>query len=163
MARNPRIGCVVVDGHTYHLTDTGRMHILEMSALGCSVAEIAKYLRVSREWMVQRLDETSEFFDELAANAYNDGAGEFTKRLREGQARLAEVNAQMSIHLGKHYLDQKDVQHVEVSKKIQIVGTLPDYGQTAEDWARNFVPTPLQQPQPPRALDAVDAEFEEQK
>ena len=66
----------------------------------------------------------------------------------------------MAIHLGKHYLEQKDVQHVEINKRVQIVGTLPDYGQTAEDWARQFAPTPLQQV--PRSLEAEDVEIIEE-
>ena len=162
--RTPRIGCVEKDGCSYRLTDTGLMHVLEMSSLGCSLGEIADYLRVGRKWMIARTDEESEDFDERIANAYQDGLGEFKRRLRIGQQNLAETNAQMSIHLGKHFLDQKDVQHVEVNKKIQIVGTLPDYGQSPDQWLRQFAPTPLQAPESaPQKLEAVDAEFEEKK
>lgn len=38
--------------------------------------------------------------------------------LRRNQWKLAEKNAAMAIFLGKNYLDQRDVQSVELSKSI---------------------------------------------
>lgn len=145
-----RAGCVE-DGK---LTDIGCMHVLELTTLGFQLAEVAKYLRVTKQWLTERLDPDSDKFDERAHNAFNEGEHAWTKRLREAQGNLAEVNATMAIHLGKQYLGQRDKQEIEVTKTVHIVGTLPEVAQSPEQWLRQFGPGSQQ----PKRLDVVDAE-----
>lgn len=151
--RKPREGCFVPQtGGTsvpYVMTDIGIAHVAQMAALGCSIGEIAQYLRVSGSWLRETLDIEHDNFRQDIADAFDEGTTEFKKRIREHQYNLAETNAQMAIHLGKHHLGQKD-DALEVNHNVKIVGTLPDYGSTPDDWRRQFAPSVLQSVEPPK-------------
>jgi len=158
--KNPRAGCVVIGANTsYELTEIGLMHVLELSTLGSSVTEIASYLRITPTWLRKSLDEEDEeHFRPNVAEAFHAGQGEFKKRIRIAQANLGDVNPQMAIHLGKHHLGQTDKQEIEVTKTVHIVGTLPDYAQTPEQWRKQFAPeaVPLKVEKPRRQPMVID-------
>lgn len=137
------------------------MHVLELSSLGSPIPEIADYLKVSQHWLRHRLDTEHDDFDEVVFAVYNNGTGEFRKRLRQAQQNLAEVSAPMAIHLGKTYLGQREKVEVE-HNHVHVVGTLPDYAQTPEQWRAQFGPQSSQAALPqPHHLEAEDAEFED--
>jgi hypothetical protein len=152
--RKPREGLVEVFGGTYVLTGLGLVHVQEMAAVGSQYAEIAAYLRVGVDWVRRSVDDEHDHYDANVANAYHEGRGEYLRRLRQAQQNLADVNAQMAIHLGKQDLNQRDdaVEHRHVH---QVVGTMPDYEASSDQWRRQFAPEALQ---PMRAIDVEDAE-----
>ncbi len=160
--RKGRLGCVeFVDG-AYVFTDVGLAKISQLASLGSSVAEIARYMRVTTDVIASRIDIEHDNYNEDVADAYADGLNELTEYLREGQRNLAVTNAQMSIHMGKHFLGQKDVQEINVNKRVHIVGTLPDYSQGPDEWLKNFAPSALTA-QPAQPAQVIDADFTESK
>lgn len=158
---NPRPGCISIgDDGKWTMTDIGLMHVLELSSLGSGITEIADYLRISNDWLHQRLNLEHEKFDPAIYDVYSQGLGEFKKRLRSAQQTLGDVNAQMAIHLGKHYLGQVEKSQIDITKTIQIVGTLPDYAQTPEAWRAQFGPQQAQRQvdAASRSCNVIDAE-----
>lgn len=165
--REPRKGCFEKPNSPndrYIITDIGIAHVQELASLGAQPREIAQYLRVSNEWMRKALDPENEDFNQDVADAFDEGSSEFKRRLLGHQAALAETNAQMAIHLGKHHLNQKD-DATEINHNIRVVGTLPDYGSSSDDWKRQFAPSALQKVEPPRpakSAQVVDVEIVEE-
>jgi hypothetical protein len=158
-ARKLRAGCFEIGaGGAYMLTDVGLAKIQELAQLGSSIKEIAEYLRVSVDWLRERLDEDDG--DDRVRQAYLDGQSEFRKELRIAQRNLALESAQMAIWMGKQHLDQSDRQQIDINKKITVVGTLPNYRQTPQDWEQTFVPQGVRAALPP-AHPAEDAEIVE--
>lgn len=156
-----RPGCIVPGPNdSFMLTDIGLTHVLELAALGCSQTEIAEYLQVSRQWVQAILDEDGPKACPEAINAFRQGRAELSRRLRQAQLMLADTNAQMAIWLGKQHLNQRD-QPIEVTKTVKIVGTLPDYKLTPEDWSRKFAPS--LEPRKLVSEDAIDAEVVERE
>ena len=158
--RKPRAGLIEVDGPAYHATGLGLAHIQEMAAIGSQPAEIADYLRVGTEWVRRAIDAEHEQYDPDVADAYSEGRHEYLKRLRQAQQNLADVNAQMAIHLGKQYLDQRDAE-VEHRHVHQVFGTMPDYDATSDSWRKQFAPEAMQAR--PMKIEVEDAEYEEVK
>lgn len=158
--QQPREGLVEVHrtkgnpNPVFVVTGLGLAHIQQMAAIGSNRAEIARYLRVSDTWLMTKLDEDGDLFDEAIAEAFAEGQSEFSTRLRTAQANLADTNAQMAIHLGKQYLGQRDdaVEHRHVH---QVVGTMPDYDQSSAEWRRQFAPDTVQK----IGQEIEDAEF----
>ncbi len=152
--RKPRAGLIEMDGPNYHVTALGLAHIQEMAAIGCQTTEVCAYLRVNSGWLRRKIDESHDEYDPDIADAYAEGRSEYVKRLRTAQQNLADVNAQMAIHLGKQDLNQRDdaVEHRHVH---QVVGTMPDYEASSDQWRRQFAPETMQ---PMRAIDVEDAE-----
>ena len=136
----------------YFVTALGIETIESMAAIGHSKSEIAAYLRVSGSWMDNALDDENPAFDSDVFAAFEEGQGVFRGRLRNAQVNLADTNAQMAIHLGKHYLGQKDdvQQHHHVH---QVVGTMPDYDATSAEWRAQFAPSAMQE-----RIEAADIE-----
>jgi len=161
--RTPRKGCfepLANSRDRYRLNELGLAQVTELASLGAKIPEIAQYLRVSGEWLRQAMDAEGDNFQQDVLDAFDEGSSEFKRRILQHQAALAETNAQMAIHLGKHHLNQKD-DATEVNHNIKIVGTLPDYGNSADDWKRQFAPTPVQAmeaPKPTKQADVIDAE-----
>jgi hypothetical protein len=158
-----RPGCVEYRGGEYQFTELGLAHVREMAALGSSPSEIARYLRVSPDYIQKAIDPDSGRYREDIAEAYDEGASEHVLRLRKHQDALGETNAQMAIHLGKHFLGQKEDTQ-EINHNIRVVGTLPDYTASADDWKRQFAPSALQAveaPKPSRA-NVIEAEVVEE-
>lgn len=143
------------------ITQIGLMHVLELSTLGCSVDEISTYLRVPKKKFLSWINEDSADFDEHIYNAFNEGDMNFKKRLRLAQANLADVNATMAIHLGKQVLGQTDKKEVEITQTVHVVGTLPDYGATPDQWRKQFGPGTGAAQLPgtaPKVLEVIEAE-----
>lgn len=88
------------------------------------------------------------------------GQYEYKSQLRENQLSLSEVNAQMAVHLGKQYLGQDDKPQ-EVHHLHRVIGTLPDYDQTSNDWARQFAPQPVVDAGRLIEAEIEDASFED--
>jgi hypothetical protein len=82
--------------------------VKKLAAMQCTLLEIAGFLGI-REHTLKRLKAT----DERIRKALEEGKQLGKISLRRKQWRLATVNPSMAIHLGKHYLDQKDVQKHE--------------------------------------------------
>lgn len=146
--RNPKPGCVkaVLRGEgggsgppSWELTDKGYDLIKEHASLGCPITEIADAMRVDRQWLSKKIEE-SPVCDPLAHEAFMEGLAEHKKDLRLAQKELGKVNAQMAIWNGKQHLGQRDQQIIDVTKRIQVVGTLPDYAQSPADWQKIFAP-----------------------
>jgi len=139
-----RPGCVEkTESGGLRLTGKGLAEVLKQAALGASPAQVAAHLRVSAKWFTDRLNVDHDGFDQSIYCAYCEGRSELATRLRENQLALSETNAAMAIHLGKHYLEQHD-RPVEHNHRHMVVGTMPDYEQTPDDWKRQFAPTALQ-------------------
>lgn len=155
--REPRKGCVEFVNNRYVFSDIGLAHVRELSALGQSEPEIAQYLRISKECIRQKLEPDHENFDQAVADARDDGLHELKRRIREAQLNLTGTNAQMAIHMGRFHLGQKDVQEVQVTKRVHIVGTIPDYKEDPSKWLEKFGPAAAA----PKQLDVIDATFEE--
>ena len=158
--RNPRAGCFVKRGAAYEITELGLAHVREMAAIGARPSEIAQYFNVGADFMLRALDYEHELYKPEIEEAFNEGATEFKRRILMAQSNLAETNAQMAIHLGKHHLGQKDDAQ-EVNHTIRVVGTLPDYEGGADEWRRRFAPTPLQVVDAPKASRGELVEVEE--
>jgi len=155
--RRPRLSCLKVnDNGGYEFTEVGLETVTEMAAEGASIAEIARYLRVTPRFLQRMHNPDDSKFDINFSDAYDDGRHEYILSLRRNQKVLSESNAQMAIHLGKHYLEQDD-KPVEHNHLHRVVGTLPDYNATSEEWARQFAPSALQHKKPIE-LDVEDAE-----
>lgn len=154
----PRPGVLEADGS---MTELGLMIVLELATLGSSSREIASYLRVTRLWLQNRLDEDHELYDDRIATVYQNGQGDYVKRLRKYQMNLAQVSAPMAIHLGKHALGQRDKVEIE-HNHVHVIGTMPDREQTPEAWLHQYGPRDQKVlEQQPRKLDVVDAEYED--
>lgn len=140
-----RPGCVerVPGSRELKLTRKGLAEVFGQAALGATPVQIAAHLRVSFDWFRDKIDPDHQYYDPEVHDAYHEGRSELTTKLRQQQLSLAETNAQMAIHLGKHYLDQHD-RPVEHNHKHMVVGTMPDYQQTPETWRQQFAPTALQ-------------------
>lgn len=123
----------------YELTSAAYDLIRDRARVGSPVSEIADAMRVTSGWL-SKLVEDSPVCDPEACEAYSEGLSELRAKLRGDQLNLAETNAQMAIFAGKQYLGQKDQQTIEVNKRIHVVGALPDYAQTPEDWQKIFAP-----------------------
>lgn len=145
---------------SWELTEKGYELIREHAVLGCPVSEIAEAMRVDAQWLSKRIEE-SPICDPLANEAYLEGMAEYKKNLRASQIALSASNAQMAIFLGKQSLGQRDQQTIEVNKRVQVVGALPDYAQSPEDWQKVFAPRAQQPAIPLRAVE--DAEIVESK
>lgn len=139
----PRASLIEQMGNKYLPTALGLDTIEQLASIGSTPGEIARYLGVSAAWMKRAIKEDDDFYIRSVAHAYEDGQGEFKRRLRRAQVNLSETNAQMAIHLGKQYLDQRD-NPVEHNLTISVVGTMPDYDTTSDDWKRQFAPSPMQ-------------------
>ena len=131
--------------------------VQELAMEGASIAEIARYLRVTPRFLQRMHNPDDSKFDPDFSDAYDDGRHEYILSLRRNQKGLSETNAQMAIHLGKHYLEQDD-KPVEHNHMHRVVGTLPDYNASSEEWARQFAPSALQQHSKPISIDVEDAE-----
>lgn len=139
------------------LTKQGVAEVYKQAALGANPSQIAAHMRVSVDWFRQHIDPDHKNYDARTHDAFHQGRSELVTRLRENQLAMSESNAQMAIHLGKHYLDQHD-RPVEHTHKHMVVGTMPNYDQTPEDWRKQFAPGPVQQITDEKTIDAEDAE-----
>lgn len=109
---------------------------------GGTQAELADMFGISRAvFNVWISNDKSKQRPDVRAKWFQ-GQYEYKAQLRENQLQLSEVNAQMAVHLGKHYLGQDDKPQ-EVHHLHRVIGTLPDYDQTSGDWARQFAPQPV--------------------
>ena len=139
----PREGLVdvvkVKGTQAYVLTGLGLAHVKEMAALGSSMTEIAEYLKVDKSWISRSCNPESDTYDHLVHESFLEGQSEFKQRIRRHQLELSEHNATMAVHLGKQYLGQKD-QVQEHHHVHQVVGTMPDYDKTSDEWKRQFAP-----------------------
>ena len=136
----PREGLIEVVEQRYMVTGLGLAHIQQMAALGCGKTEIAEYLKVNHAWMSRACNPESEQYDPQVHESFLEGESEFKQRLRRHQLELSEHNATMAVHLGKQYLGQKD-QVQEHHHVHQVVGTMPDYDKTSDEWKKQFAPT----------------------
>ena len=114
-----------------------------MADLGCSLKEIASVIGISARTLQAKnnADEGDRRYDRAFSRAYNAGRSRYLMHIRKSQKDLAEVNASMAIHLGKHELGQHDKpqEHVHTHR---VVGTMPDYDATSEQWRkRQFAPS----------------------
>ena len=114
--------------------------IEDHASIGGTVSEIAGRLGINKN-TAQKWTESATAAPAFH-KAWHAGRWRFVTELRKAQAELAQVNSQMSIHLGKHYLGQDDKPQ-EVHHLHRVVGTLPDYDATSADWQRKFAPDPV--------------------
>lgn len=154
----PRAGCVEMVEGLAVLTPIGLAHVREMAALGSNKTKIAKYMRIPVSTFTDWLDPENVRYIPEIHEAFLDGEQELESRIQRAQLDLMETNSQVAIHLGKHYLGQHD-RPVEHNHRVAVVGTLPDYSQSSDDWAKSFAPTPLQDKV--KALDIIEAEVVE--
>ena len=150
-------------GEVYVLTALGLEVVRELALLHSPEDEIADYLGVPRKIFARMMDEEDPIYDPDAHEAIAEGLGEFKKRLRRQQLELAESNAVMAKHLGQQYLGQKDKSEVEHTHKHAVIGTLPNYDASSDDWKRQFAPQGVNKIEEQRRIEAdvVDVEGEE--
>ena len=90
-----------------------------LAALGCTYEEIGRLAaNVSRDSFYklrQKRPEIQEAIDEGQANLHK------SIRMAQVKAGVDEGNVQMLIHLGKHYLDQKEKMEVSQETKSKVV------------------------------------------
>lgn len=84
--------------------------IENLAALQCTKKEAAALLEISYTKFTDLLHNNIK-----VAQAWERGQQKGKVSLRRKQHRLAKGNAQMAIHLGKHYLGQDEVNKLEVS------------------------------------------------
>lgn len=131
---------IVGPQNKYHITAMGLVHVEEMAALGCSKTEIADYFQVDKSFFSRVMDPEDPAYDAEVHECFLRGDTTFKQRLRRHQLELSENNATMAVHLGKQYLNQKD-QVQEHHHVHQVVGTMPDYDKTSDEWKKQFAPT----------------------
>lgn len=157
----PRKGYIVeVDGR-FEFTEKGYAKLFELAELGHTKKEAAEFFLVSVNWFNGITREGSQ--DPEAYERWVDGVHSLRGELRQSQKDLSKVNAQMSIWMGKQHLGQLEQLNVEVNQTVHVVGTMPNYTLSADDWARQFAPDAAQPALPPAQRAAVDAEFAEIK
>lgn len=142
----------------YRLTDLGLEVVRELALIKCPESEIAAHLGIAMPAFRKMLDETSDSYDPDLEDAIAEGHGEFKKMLRQRQIDLAETNAQMAIHLGRVFLDQHDKSQVEHTHRHAVVGTLPDYNSTSDDWKRKYAPEGVLKIEEQRRIEMGDIE-----
>lgn len=157
---NPEYLKLKPNGRGYELTEKGQEKAFEHAQLGGTQAELAGLFGVTQKTISLWSDETHKEYKPEFADAWKRGHYYFVAGVRESQFELSKVNAAMAIHLGKHYLGQNDkpVEHHHLHK---VVGTLPDYEQGADDWAKNFAPDAVNQIEEARRIemDVEEAEI----
>ena len=146
----------------YDLTDAGMDKVVEHASQGGTIRELAKLFGVGASTISHWHDEEHPNFKPQFAEAWEQGQYNFTATLRESQLELGRVNASMAIHLGKHYLEQND-KPMEHHHLHRVIGTMPDYEQTPEQWAANFAPEPVLEHHKHIEMEVDDAEIVERE
>lgn len=150
----------LTDTGGYALTADGEAKVFEHASRGGGIVELSKLFGVSHSLLSRWKDENDGSYNSDFAGAYEAGEYEFTDVLRESQLELSKVNASMAIHMGKHYLGQDDKPQ-EHHHLHQVIGTLPNYDSSAEDWARQFAPDPVLEAQKRLEMEVEEAEVVE--
>lgn len=117
------------------LTENGENLIAECSRIGMSVADIASMLRKPESWLRDRMKERASL-----AMLIDSSVALGKAELLASQHDMAHYNAQMSIHLGKVRLDQKDKDDNRVVHEHWVVGAIPQFQAKSEDWLKKFAP-----------------------
>lgn len=93
----------------------------------CTQSEIASFFRIHKETLIRLVE---HFYKMPFAQAYKMLSETGNCSLRRTQFALSKKNAQMAIHLGKIYLNQKEViiNKTEESTVQKVVLEIPDNG-----------------------------------
>ena len=118
-------------------TGQGQEELEELLITGCSAEEICDYFVLDYEDYEILIGKNGQV-NEL----YRVSTAKYRKSLRENQLKLSGKNAAMGRHLGAHALGQPKEPAVKADpdKPTPVVGTMPDYGATADQWKDKFVP-----------------------
>lgn len=151
----------VADDGTYKFTERGLREVGDLARVRCSAEEIADYLGMKHAVYLRLLDPESALFEPNLKAVIDGGYLEFKKTLRLNQLALSETSAAMAKHLGEVYLDQQKVQQYDVTHKHAVIGTLPNYDQSSDDWKRQFGPEAMQKLEEQRKIEARRADAED--
>lgn len=148
------------NGYEYVPTKEGIEEAYRHARRGGTVRELARLFRMADRTLMQWCDPNDTMGDEKFVDAWNNGRYEYLSDLREKQLGLAETNGAVAIHLGKHELEQHD-RPQEVNHLHRVVGTLPDYDRTSDDWKKQFAPQPVVDAGQLIAQEIEEAEYED--
>lgn len=86
--------------------------VRRLAALQCTLGEAAAFFRITAKKFKQIMSDFPE-----VAEAWEEGRNMGKTSLRRRQFRLASISAPMAIHLGKNYLDQREISTTELTGK----------------------------------------------
>jgi len=99
----------------------------DLCSFQCTQSEIASFFKVNKTTLIRRAE---KHYGESFATIYQQSSEKGHCSLRRTQFVLAKKNATMAIHLGKTYLNQREVvvnENRNVTSQKAIL-TLPDNG-----------------------------------
>jgi len=90
----------------------------QLCAMQCTLIEISDWFHCSED-IIEKWSEQE--YGMKFKDVFKQKRSKGKISLRRSQFRLAETNATMGIWLGKQYLDQRDVQEIEISKNTSMI------------------------------------------
>jgi hypothetical protein len=156
----PRAGSievVAVAGNTaYRMSPAGVEQLKVMAQVGTPIKAMAEFFGVSDDWMRAAIEG-----DPLVRDAYHGakGTGELELRQAAHASALAGDSRVLTFMMERRLKMNKEVE-VTHNHNLKVIGAVPDYKLSADEWHRRFAPK-LEGPKGDDADEAEDAEFSE--
>jgi hypothetical protein len=146
----PRAGSIrtknVAGGLAYEFLPEGYEQLKQLAIVGTPIAGAARFFGVSEDWLSKTIK--TDPFAQVAWAAEMDGELEIRTALHEtakgGDARVLTFVAER--RLGMHKVVEQKHDHVH-----RVIGAMPKYKLSAEEWAEQFAPKQLEA----QPIDAV--------
>lgn len=120
----------------YEFTDAGLSELKNLIEVGCTPGEVADFFVVDEEFILAAVAA-----DGQAHDVFRHATALFKRTLRQAQLHLSPKSASMARHLGHHALGQPvDPTPREEGLERRVVGTMPDWGSSPDDWTAKFKP-----------------------
>lgn len=118
-------------------SNVGKEELEKLLLVGSSAEEICDFFILELDDYNKLIGKGGQVYE-----LHRYATAQYKRTLRENQLKLSGKNAAMGRHLGAHGLGQpKDpAPKADVNKPNPVVGTMPDYGATADEWKDKFVP-----------------------
>jgi len=118
-------------------SNTGKEDLEKLLLVGSSAEEIC-------DFFILDLDDYNKLIAKggQVHELHRYATAQYKRMLRENQLKLSGKNAAMGRHLGAHGLGQpKDpAPKIDENKPTPVIGTMPDYGASSDEWKEKFVP-----------------------
>ena len=126
-------------GGTPRFTQAGLVELEKQLLIGATAQDVADWFCITKVQAEAILGEGGQ-----CHNLARHCAAVLRGHVRESQLNVASDNATMAVFLGKQYLGQKEEQPSQtVNVQHYVVGTMPDYTTTPEQWLHHFQPATI--------------------